>query len=115
MKYSAAFFCFVLLFFERAYAQTPLRPEYAWMEGRSYTASKNYYLISLLETLPELRRAIQSDPVLSRLSGEKRMHLTEALERGGIVTPIRREDVFTDIIVFDAIPTVIPPRQDRSG
>ncbi|AWW29697.1 YdcF family protein [Echinicola strongylocentroti] len=75
----------VLLFLLSHYGWTQTGPDrsYQPIKGASYTQSKNVYLLSLIEALPEVRRIIESDTVLSKVSSSKISELAATLEDCG--------------------------------
>ncbi|WP_158797646.1 YdcF family protein [Pedobacter sp. L105] len=53
---------------------------YHLIRGYSYVQSKNYYLLTLFSELPGLKTMLQHDPVLSKLSADKRADLLAAVK-----------------------------------
>ncbi len=53
--------------------------KYALIKGASYVQSKNYYLLTLLQELPEVKKMLASDSVLAIMAREKKGALINAL------------------------------------
>ena len=53
--------------------------KYVLLKGRSYVQSKNYYLLTLLESLPEVKRLIISDSTLVQFTRKRNEELKAAL------------------------------------
>jgi hypothetical protein len=53
--------------------------KYVLLKGRSYVESKNYYLLSLLESLPEVKKLITSDSTLVQFARKRNEVLKDAL------------------------------------
>jgi len=60
-----------------------LNPHYKLIAGKSYVQSKNYYLLTLLETLPDVKTLVQTDSVFAQLSVSKTEGLIQALKGCG--------------------------------
>lgn len=83
MKPIAFFLCLFLLS-NAGFAQKGLPdPHYHLIKGDSYVASKNYYLLTLFSELPGLKKILQQDPVLSKLSADKRADLLAGVKNCG--------------------------------
>lgn len=76
-----------LLFFFSAFtcfAQQSLPdPSYKLVSGNNYVASKNYYLLTLFGQIPELKKLLSGDPVLSKIGSMKDDRLAEATRNCG--------------------------------
>jgi hypothetical protein len=55
-------------------------PKYSMVKGESYVQSKNYYLLTLLQKLPEVNKLISNDAELSKIAMSKREHLLSSLK-----------------------------------
>lgn len=64
-------------------AQSQPRPEYRQVDGPSYTQSKNVYLLTLFQSLPEVREILEADPGLVKIAGQKAEQLNASLENCG--------------------------------
>lgn len=53
--------------------------KYVLIKGTSYVQSKNYYLLTLMQELPEVKRLLASDSVLVIITREKKTALINAL------------------------------------
>lgn len=62
--------------------QSPQR-EYKPLKGTSYTQSKNVYLMSLMESVPEVRTLLEDDPVLKDLAWDKVKAIKASLDDCG--------------------------------
>jgi hypothetical protein len=77
-----------LLITNNVHSQTD--PGYKLIAGHSYVQSKNYYLLTLLQELPDANKLIASDSVLAHLAVAKSKLVNEALkEITGYTTPIK--------------------------
>ncbi len=56
------------------------RPDYKLLAGKSYVQSKNYYLLTLFESLPDVKKLLGSDPVLRSITRVKADSLSYALK-----------------------------------
>ena len=61
-------------------AQNQPRQEYRTVDGSSYTQSKNVYLLTLFQSLPEVREVLESDPVLLKVGNHKVARLGASLK-----------------------------------
>src|SRR5690554_5043006 len=61
-------------------AQNQPRQEYQTVDGASYTQSKNVYLLTLFQSLPEVREMLESDPLLLEVAKRKTAQLCASLE-----------------------------------
>ena len=73
---------FLLLVFSSTLlkAQNQPRQEYRMVDGSSYIQSKNVYLLTLFESLPEVRKILESDPELLSVANRKAAQLSTSLE-----------------------------------
>lgn len=60
--------CVLLLFstFLQSNSQTPFNPAYRLLSSGSYVQDKNFYLLTLIQELPEVKAAIESDKLLKQ-------------------------------------------------
>jgi len=58
-------------------------PKYKLISGGNYVQSKNYYLLTLFGQVPELKKMLLSDQVLSKIGAEKQARFTEAVKSCG--------------------------------
>ena len=77
--------------------ESTVNPQYKLIAGKSYVQSKNYYLLTLLETLPDTRQMILADSVLKQLAATKAEGLLHALKECG-----RDPYCYTEKIKFSA-------------
>ena len=63
-------------------AQLP-DPKYSLIKAESYVQSKNYYLLTLFERLPEINRLLSNDMELSKIAADKREFLASTLKNCG--------------------------------
>lgn len=61
-------------------AQDQPRQDYRSLEGTSYIQSKNVYLLTLFQSLPEIRQILESDSVLLEVALRKEKQLGTSLE-----------------------------------
>jgi len=54
-------------------------PTYKLVTGESYIQSKNYYLLTLFQSVPEVKALIEKDPILIDIAREKRSKLEHAV------------------------------------
>ena len=54
---------------------------YQWQKGNGFVQSKNYYLLTLLEELPDAKKIVQSDSTLVQLARKKTTTLAEGLKQ----------------------------------
>lgn len=59
------------------------RKDYKLISGRSYVQSKNYYLLTLFESLPAVRNMLKKDPVLNGIARVKSDSVRNALKYCG--------------------------------
>ncbi|GAB3163253.1 YdcF family protein [Telluribacter humicola] len=62
-------------------------PKYKLLTGNSIIQSKNAYLLTLMEQLPEVRKRLEQDEVLIKLAETKKQHLALTLKECGNDTP----------------------------
>ena len=62
------------------HAQNQPNAEYRLVDGPSHTQSKNVYLLTLFQSLPEVREILESDPVLLGVTKRKTGQLNASLE-----------------------------------
>jgi len=60
--------------------QTSPDPQYKLISGGNYVQSKNYYLLTLFNELPEVKKLLTNDQQLSSLTAEKRIKMNGALK-----------------------------------
>ncbi len=73
----------LLVIFAKVFAgQTP-DPKYTPVKAESYVQSKNYYLLTLLQQLPEINKLVSNDVELSKIARIKRDHLLAGLKNCG--------------------------------
>ncbi|CAM4403553.1 DUF218 domain-containing protein [Pedobacter westerhofensis] len=66
------------------FAQKPQAdPQYKLISGGDYVASKNYYLLTLFGHIPELKKLLSADQVLSKIGNDKQVELAEAVKNCG--------------------------------
>jgi len=58
-------------------------PKYKLISGGNYVQSKNYYLLTLFGQVPELKKMLLSDQVLSKIGAEKQARFAEAVKSCG--------------------------------
>lgn len=58
-------------------------PTYSLVEAESFVQTKNYYLLTLFQQLPEVSKLLSDDPVLSKIAKEKRESLLSSLKNCG--------------------------------
>lgn len=59
------------------------RAGYQLVKGRSFVQSKNYYLLTLFESLPDVRQLLLNDPLLQQLTRSRLDSLKDALSSCG--------------------------------
>lgn len=83
MKYVRLLLLF-LLFPGYLFSQTAQPdPHYKLISGGNYVQSKNYYLLTLFNELPELKKLLLNDPVLAKLTADKQAAMTDAVKSCG--------------------------------
>lgn len=55
-------------------------PRYKLMSGNNYVQSKNYYLLTLFQELPDVKRLLDSDPFLKAMGAAKVDSISKALK-----------------------------------
>lgn len=71
----------IFLFFHSLLAQNNQPDQrYKLIAGKSYVQSKNYYLLTLFQQLPEVRKMLAADPVLGQMGKIKVDSLNNALK-----------------------------------
>jgi hypothetical protein len=65
------------------HAQHEPSAEYRLVDGPSYTQSKNVYLLTLFQSLPDVREILESDPGLYEVTKRKSKELRASLEDCG--------------------------------
>ena len=96
MKTCASFFLLFLICGNLLAGQLP-DPKYALVKAESYVQSKNYYLLTLFERLPEVSKLLSNDTVLSKISAAKRDFLASTLKNCGNKVSCYFENIkFTD-------------------
>ena len=81
--YSHFLILLVLVFCQTINAQQVVinpDPKYKLLAGKSFVQSKNYYLLTLLDELPEVQKLLVQDSILSKLAINKWANLTTALK-----------------------------------
>lgn len=74
----------LLLFVGQGYAQnTAADPKYKLISGDSYVQSKNFYLLTLLNEIPAVKKMLAGDPILVKLTADKRSQLAAAVKNCG--------------------------------
>ncbi|SEA75419.1 YdcF family protein [Pedobacter hartonius] len=58
-------------------------PKYKLISGGNYVQSKNYYLLTLFNQVPELKKMLVSDPVLSKIGSGKQAGFADAVKSCG--------------------------------
>jgi len=72
---------FIFIFFHFSLAQhNQPDPRYKLITGNNYVQSKNYYLLTLFQQLPEVKKMLAQDPVLGRMGKVKVDSLNNALK-----------------------------------
>lgn len=73
---------FLLLAFSSTLLKAQNQPhrEYRAVDGSSYTQSKNAYLLTLFQSLPEVREILESDPILLKVGNHKAAQLSASLK-----------------------------------
>ena len=75
-------------------------PKYSLVKAESYVQSKNYYLLTLLERLPDVSKLLSNDPELSKIAAAKRDFLTLTLKNCGNKVSCYLENIrFTDSVI----------------
>lgn len=57
----------------------PPNPDYKLLSGSNFVQSKNYYLLTLFEELPDVKALLSADPILSSIARDKIADLSLAL------------------------------------
>ena len=74
-------FIFSFLLIGQGYSQTNHpNPQYKLLKGKSFVQSKNYYLLTLFDELPEVKKIFSADPYLGTLGKLKTDSLKAALK-----------------------------------
>lgn len=80
----AAFLLLSFLSPDHSFSQTTQPdPHYKLISGGDYVQSKNYYLLTLFNGLPELKKLLMNDPVLAKLTAAKQAVMTDAVKSCG--------------------------------
>jgi hypothetical protein len=96
MKNYLFIFCLLTAFDSLVSAQVPVQ-KYSLVRAGSYVQSKNYYLLTLFEQLPEVNKLLSDDKQLSEIAASKRNHLAESLKNCGDKVACYFENIkFTD-------------------
>lgn len=75
------FLLLLLLLGNRGFAQnTAADPEYKLLRGNNYVQSKNYYLLTLLNEIPAVKKVLEGDQVFSKLNSAKRSQLAASIK-----------------------------------
>src|SRR5690554_2813168 len=76
---------FLLLVFSNTTLNAQNQPsqEYRTVDGSSYTQSKNVYLLTLFQSLPEVREILEADPGLVKIADHKAELLNRSFENCG--------------------------------
>ena len=82
MKTYASVFLLLMICGNLLAGQLP-DPKYSLVKAESYVQSKNYYLLTLFERLPEVSKLLSNDPELSKIADAKRDFLTSTLKNCG--------------------------------
>lgn len=72
-----------LLGWQFCFAQQGPDRTYRPIKGTSYTQSKNAYLLTLLESIPEVRSILEADPILNSIAKDKAIALQKSLKDCG--------------------------------
>jgi hypothetical protein len=73
--------------------QPPINQSYSLIKPENYIQSKNYYLLTLLEILPDVNKIIANDRILIKISNEKRNNLSSSLKNCGNIVSCYIEKV----------------------
>lgn len=79
-------YLFLLVFslaYTNLFASQGPDPKYSLVKAETYVQSKNYYLLTLLQQLPEVSKLISGDAELVKIAIAKREHLLSALKSCG--------------------------------
>ncbi len=71
-------FCTIIFSSLASIAQKPVAA-YQWIKGNDFVQSKNYYLLTLLQELPDAKKIIQSDSVLVQLARSRQSAILNGL------------------------------------
>ena len=78
------FLLLLLLLGNQLFAQnTAADPTYKLLSGGSYVQSKNYYLLTLLNDIPGLKKMLEHDQVLAKMTAVKRVKIAESIKSCG--------------------------------
>jgi hypothetical protein len=72
-------------------------PSYKWIKGKSFVQSKNYYLLTLLEEIPAVKRLLRTDSLFSKLTVDRRKAISQGLTSCG-----RESACYTDQLKFSS-------------
>lgn len=73
-------FLLLLISFSGFSQQTGPQANYKLIKADSYVQTKNYYLLTLFDQLPEVKTLLKNDKVLAGLSSTKREHIGSAIK-----------------------------------
>jgi hypothetical protein len=73
---------FLLFTAQAAFSQKP-DPHYKLLSGNDFVQSKNYYLLTLFQQLPEVKKLLSDDAALKTLASAKRDSVNSALKNCG--------------------------------
>jgi DUF218 domain len=91
------FIFFLFLIFSQVSAADNPEQKYILVKGDSYVQSKNYYFLTLLQQLPEVKNLIVNDPEFSKIALEKKKILTGKLKECGDRVPC-----FLESLIFNS-------------
>ncbi|MET1054985.1 MAG: YdcF family protein [Pedobacter sp.] len=83
MKYSTLTLIFIFSAISCFAQKSFPDPAYKLISGTNYVASKNYYLLTLFGQIPELKKMLAADPVLSEIGRMKDERIAEAIRSCG--------------------------------
>jgi len=76
-----SFLLFLVLFSTTGFGQKALtNSHYPLLKGSSYVQSKNYYLLTLFNEIPAVKRRLEHDPLLSKITSNRREGVVYALK-----------------------------------
>jgi len=81
---NTVFLFLLLLLGNQGFAQKTIAdPKYKLISGNNYVQSKNYYLLTLLNEIPAVKKIVQNDEVLAKIMANKHLQLVAALKNCG--------------------------------
>lgn len=78
MKTARCSFLLFIIFSNPAAGQLP-DPDCQLLKTESYTQSKNYYLLTLFQQLPDVNKLLSSDSTLRKIATAKRNYITDEI------------------------------------